>query len=79
MLTMLDSNYFEHYFDHLHNRLQTANTAELKQAAHPASQAHQQKRKIICVGKSAAMASHVTVDFTKAAGSERSTSMKLIC
>ncbi len=68
--TMPDFNYFEQYFDHLHNRLQTANTAELEQAAQLAFKAHQQKCKIICVGNggSAAMASHVTVDLTKAAG-----------
>ena len=67
---MPDSNYFKDYFDHLHNRLQTANVADFEQAAQLASQAHQQKHKIICVGNggSAAMASHVTVDFTKAAG-----------
>ena len=63
-------NYFSNYFDHLHNRLQTANTEDLRQAAQLALAANQQKRKIICVGNggSAAMASHVTVDFTKAAG-----------
>ena len=67
---MPDSNYFEHYFEHLHNRLQTANVADLEQASQLASQAHQQNKKIICVGNggSAAMASHVTVDLTKAAG-----------
>ena len=63
------SNYFTHYFDQLHNRLQTAKKVDLEQAAKLAFNAHQQKRKIICVGNggSAAMASHVTVDFTKAA------------
>ena len=63
-------NYFSNYFDHLHNRLQTTNTEDLRQAAQLALTANQQKRKIICVGNggSAAMASHVTVDFTKAAG-----------
>ena len=67
---MPDSSYFKDYFEHLHNRLQTANVADLEQAAQLASQAHQEKHKIICVGNggSAAMASHVTVDFTKAAG-----------
>ena len=63
-------SHFLLYFDHLHNRLQTANTEDLRQAAQLALKANQQKRKIICVGNggSAAMASHVTVDFTKAAG-----------
>ena len=67
---MPDSSYFKDYFEHLHNRLQTANVADLEQAAQLASQAHQINHKIICVGNggSAAMASHVTVDFTKAAG-----------
>ena len=61
---------FIDYFDHLHNRLQTANSEDLIQAAQLAFNAHQQNRKIICVGNggSAEMASHVTVDFTKAAG-----------
>ena len=70
MCTMPALNYFSNYFDHLHNRLQTANTEDLIQAAQLALTANQQKRKIICVGNggSAAMASHVTVDFTKAAG-----------
>ena len=36
---MPDSNYFRHYFDHLHNRLQTANVADLEQVAQLASQA----------------------------------------
>ena len=67
---MLDKNFFSIYFDHLHNRLQTVNTADLKEAAQLAFNSNQQKKKIICVGNggSAAMASHVTVDFTKAAG-----------
>ena len=66
---MTDSNYFTHYFDHLHNRLQTADAMDLEQAAQLTFKTHQQKHKIICVGNggSAAMASHVTVDLTKAA------------
>ena len=68
--TMPMLSYFSNYFAHLHHRLQTANTEDLIQAAQLALTANQQKRKIICVGNggSAAMASHVTVDFTKAAG-----------
>ena len=67
---MTVSNYFTHYFDRLHNRLLTAKTGDLEQATQLAFKVHQQKCKIICVGNggSAAMASHVTVDFTKAAG-----------
>ena len=55
---MPDYNYFEHYFDHLHNRLQTANVADLEQAALLADRVHQEKHKTICVGNggSAAMA-----------------------
>ena len=67
---MPKSDYFSNYFSHLHNRLQTVNPSELLQAATLVKQSHQQKRKIIVVGNggSAAMASHVSVDFTKAAG-----------
>ena len=67
---MPDSSYFKDYFEHLHNRLQTANVADLEQASQLASQAHTLNHKIICVGNggSAAMAIHVTVGLTKAAG-----------
>jgi D-sedoheptulose 7-phosphate isomerase len=67
---MLQPNYFSVYFDHLYNRLQTVNIQDLEQATQLTLQAHQQGRKIIVVGNggSAAMASHVTVDFTKTAG-----------
>ena len=67
---MPEQNYFTDYFKHLHNRLKTVNSVDLVHVAQLAFNAHQQKRKIICVGNggSAAMASHVTVDFTKAAG-----------
>ena len=67
---MPNSDYFLNYFAHLHNRLQTVSTSDLLKAAALAQHAHLQKRKIIVVGNggSAAMASHVTVDFTKAAG-----------
>ena len=67
---MTNTNYFSNYFENLYNRLQTVNVKDLTQAANLALQAHEQKSKIIVVGNggSAAMASHVTVDFTKAAG-----------
>ena len=67
---MPHGNYFSNYFNHLYNCFQAVNSADLIQAAKLAFSAHQQKRKIVCVGNggSAAMASHVTVDFTKAAG-----------
>ena len=38
-------NYFSNYFDHLHNRLQTANTEDLIQAAQLALTANQQSEK----------------------------------
>ena len=41
---MPDSSYFKDYFEHLHNRLQTANVADLEQAAQLASQANQQNQ-----------------------------------
>lgn len=67
---MSSSDYFSNYFSHLHNRLQTADPKDLQQATQLALKVNQQKSKIIVVGNggSAAMASHVTVDFTKAAG-----------
>ena len=67
---MSESDYFSNYFAHLHDKLQTVNAVELIQVANLAKKAHGQKCKIIVVGNggSAAMASHVTVDFTKAAG-----------
>ena len=67
---MKNNNYFSNYFEYLHNRLQTVSATDLIQAANLAQKAHEQKCKIIVVGNggSAAMASHVTVDFTKAAG-----------
>ena len=67
---MQESDYFSNYFAHLHDKLQSINTADLKQVATLAHKVPQQKKKIIVVGNggSAAMASHVTVDFTKAAG-----------
>lgn len=67
---MSETSYFFKYFSHLNSCLQTADESCLYQVVEFAKQAHQNKHKIICVGNggSAAMASHVTVDFTKAAG-----------
>ena len=67
---MNKSDYFSKYFNRLHERLHSVNPADLRQAATLAQQVHLQKGKIIVVGNggSAAMASHVTVDFTKGAG-----------
>ena len=67
---MPNSNYFLQYFTHLHDRLKTVNPEDLRKAAGLVMHAHQHQCKIICVGNggSAAMASHVSVDFTKVAG-----------
>lgn len=64
------SDYFSNYFTHLYDRLQTVNEADLLQVAELTLHTHQQQKKIIVAGNggSAAMASHVSVDFTKAAG-----------
>jgi len=65
-----NSDYFSKYFNRLHERLHSVNQADLRQAATLAQKVHLQNGKIIVVGNggSAAMASHVTVDFTKGAG-----------
>ena len=65
----MSSNFFPNYFDSLYQKLKTLANSDLEQVARMALQAQQQQRKIILVGNggSAAIASHVTVDFTKAA------------
>jgi D-sedoheptulose 7-phosphate isomerase len=66
---MKNSNYFSEYFKIIHQKLQTIAKEDLEEVANHAYSVHEAKRKIIVVGNggSAAMASHVTVDFTKAA------------
>jgi D-sedoheptulose 7-phosphate isomerase len=61
--------YFTNYFDILYQKLLTVTPKDLIKAAQLAIKINQNNRKIICVGNggSAAMASHVAVDFTKAA------------
>ena len=63
-------DYFPRYFETIFQRIKSIDSAELEQAAKMVSVVHQKGKKIIIVGNggSAAMASHVTVDFTKAAG-----------
>ena len=67
---MKSFNYFSKYFETLGQALKQIDTAQLEQASEIVWETHQTGKKIILVGNggSAAMASHVAVDFTKAAG-----------
>ena len=67
---MNTSKYFSTYFESLGQKLNSIDTNQLEEAATMVWTAHQSRKKIIVVGNggSAAMASHVAVDFTKAAG-----------
>ena len=67
---MNTSKYFSKYFETVGQKLNSIDSAQLEKAASMVWTAHQSGKKIIVVGNggSAAMASHVTVDFTKAAG-----------
>ena len=67
---MSEVNFLTDYFIQLHQQVKTANGSDLKRIAESVKQTNQSHRKVICVGNggSAAIASHVTVDFTKAAG-----------
>ena len=62
--------YFSKYFTTIYQSLESIDSRQLEQAATMVWTAHQSGKKIIVVGNggSAAMASHVAVDFTKAAG-----------
>ena len=64
------SQYFAKYFETIGQKLKSIDSEQLEQAAAMVRQTHQSGKKIIVVGNggSAAMASHVAVDFTKAAG-----------
>ena len=64
------SQYFAKYFETIGQKLKSIDSEQLEQAAAMVRQTHQSSKKIIVVGNggSAAMASHVTVDCTKAAG-----------
>ena len=67
---MNTSKYFSKYFETVGQKLNSIDSAQLEKAASMVWTAHQSGKKIIVVGNggSAAMASHVAVDFTKAAG-----------
>ena len=67
---MKASDYFLQYFETISKGLNSIDSAQLKQAAAMVWGVHKSGKKIIVVGNggSAAMASHVAVDFTKAAG-----------
>ena len=67
---MKASNYFSQYFETIFQELKSIDSTELEQSAAMVHRTHQSGKKIILAGNggSAAMASHVAVDFTKAAG-----------
>ena len=67
---MKASDYFSKYFETISKGLNSIDSALLEQAATIVLATHRSGKKIIVVGNggSAAMASHVAVDFTKAAG-----------
>ena len=67
---MKASDYFSQYFETISQGLNSIDLIQLEQAAAMVWAAHQSSKKVILVGNggSAAMASHVAVDFTKAAG-----------
>ena len=67
---MNSSDYFLQYFETVEQKLKSIDFTQLEQAALMVRNTNQANKKIIVVGNggSAAMASHVTVDFTKVAG-----------
>ena len=67
---MKSSSYFSQYFEVIKQTIQSITTQELEQAASMVWDTHKALKKIIVAGNggSAAMASHVAVDLTKAAG-----------
>jgi D-sedoheptulose 7-phosphate isomerase len=67
---MTAKTYFTQYFEKISHRICTVESAELEEIATRVRRANESGKKIILVGNggSAAMASHVAVDFTKAAG-----------
>ena len=66
---MKKEQYFANYFKTIYQRLESIDSTELERAAAMVWAVHQSSKKVILVGNggSAAMASHVAVDFTKAA------------
>ena len=67
---MNTSKYFSKYFETVGQKLNSIDSAQLEKAASMVWTAFRAGKKLIVVGNggSAAMASHVAVDFTKAAG-----------
>jgi D-sedoheptulose 7-phosphate isomerase len=67
---MKTTQYFANYFKTIYQNLESIDSVQLEQAASMVWAKHQSGGKIIVIGNggSAAMASHVAVDFTKAAG-----------
>lgn len=67
---MINNNFFLNYFKEINECLNKVIKMDLEYIAELALKVFHKKRKIICFGNggSAAMASHVTVDFTKVAG-----------
>jgi D-sedoheptulose 7-phosphate isomerase len=67
---MKTSIYFSQYFETVEQKLNSIDSTQLEQAAAMVWERHQSGKKIIVVGNgdSAAMASHVAVDLTNAAG-----------
>lgn len=63
-------DYFPIYFETIYQKIKSVDTKDLDQAAKMILDTHRAGKKIIIIGNggSAAMASHVAVDFTKAAG-----------
>ena len=69
-IPMKIKQYFSNYFKIIYNSLESIDSALLEQTVSMVEETHQSNKKIIVVGNggSAAMASHVSVDFVKAAG-----------
>jgi len=67
---MKAASYFSKYFETISQGLKSIDSVQLEQAAAMVWAAHQSSKKVILVGNggSAAMSSHVAVDFTKASG-----------
>ena len=67
---MKATGYFSQYFETISLRLKSIDLLQLEQVAAMVWATHQSSKKVILVGNggSAAMASHVAVDFTKASG-----------
>ena len=75
-------NYFSNYFIKLNCKIESIDYELLLKASKRVSRTNSSDKKLIVVGNggSATMASHVSVDFTKAAGIRvRSISTKRIC